>query len=369
MDAFHVAEVIAKSLFGVFSLAAIGWLIRILTDINKNQKEQIQILRDQFAERERTRDQHIAFLETQHQKETAFLERHRDSLVQQIEAEKHVLEQRMLLIEQKSRAPVTDSRTTEPEVTTPDEEPRMELAEPEKRRHDELRDLSLMFSHTIRNYLGALASHLKDMPKDPDSQQKLQRVRVVIRRINETSHALGAVSDEGVRRIEQVTVDEVLRRAVERFDSGELKITVEESIRALPTIETDPLILEMIFTELLRNAAFHASKSEVFINGASSAGTVSIRIINEVTRGVRPEELTGFFEGQVLSNTFGYGLHMVKHLTETLAGRSGALIENGDVTNFIMEIKLPIIMKDRGKPNEGMHTDVGRRAPSHAGDA
>jgi signal transduction histidine kinase len=363
MDYLQVAETIAKGLFGLCSLGAVAWLIKILTDINKNQREQIQILRDQYAEREKTKDQHIAFLESHHEKEKAFLERQRDSLTEQIDGEKRLLEQRMLLLEERYRQQGNQVFVaySAHDVSTP--KGIRVLQPPSRAKEDEFRDLSLMFSHNIRSQLGALAAILRNFPPSHGGLEEVERLREITARLNDTGHALGAVSDRAVRKTANVNILETLERAVAKEDHRDVTVKIEDTIRNLPDIESDPNLLDMVFSELLSNAAVHAAKPEVVIRGKATMESVSIAFINEIAHDILPESLTGFFkEPSFHPKHFGYGLYLVKHLTDTLAGQTEALIEKGDRTHFVVEVTLPHKQQKEETQQSG-RGDAKDRAP------
>lgn len=348
MNFYNIIESVGKIAFGIASLGLVGYLIKLLTEINRNQKEHNQLIKDQFQEREKTRDQEIAFLKVQHQKETEFMRLQKESLTENMESEKRILEQRISLLQEQMRleAPDEDKQLAIGNTNIAQEvSKQLDSQEAETKPSqaiEAMQRMSLLWAHNLKNSLISLSLEVESlMTKDVVGRQEMNRLLQYVRQLNTISHAIGSTSDRAVSRIESVSIQEIFHRALSQFRNSKLVVKEEASIATLPAVITDPFLLEQTLAEIIRNAEVHGANACIFLGARVDVDTIHLQISNDLTPNVSPDSLIDLFRIGSRPDKVGYGLWMVRQMICSLGGDITVSVGGEATRRFTVELILP----------------------------
>jgi signal transduction histidine kinase len=336
MDLYNTIQSIGKIAFGVASLGLVAYLIKLLTEINRNQKEHNLLIKDQFQEREKTRDQQIDFLKLQHQKEADLIRMRADSMVAGMESEKRILEQRILLLQEKMRleAPADTLPSLHTQGANTAQQDSSQSPSPAERSTqlalEAMHAISLSSAHSLKNSLISLSRGLESlMAREQIGKEEIGKLLQDVRQVDAISHLLGSTSDMTVTRNRPINVLAILNRAL---STSTLNLYLDAP-GSLPVTITDPLLLEHVFQEIIRNAEIHAPNRDLFVEARINRDTIHMRFSNELS----PDAPSKQPAGQAI------GLFLIKTMIGVLGGDTKVTVEQKPMRRFSLEISLPRI--------------------------
>jgi signal transduction histidine kinase len=322
MDISSILDIVGKLAFGIGSVGLFVYLVKLLTQINQNQKEYNQILKEKFLERERTRDQEISFLKGHYEKESEFMRRQQEALTMNMESEKRLLEQRILLLQEGHRLGVSESvRTEESEQKTFHAVQQGELkgstVTTENESANTAQKTSLYWAHSLKDSLISMSQEAERLGDDGvRNYEEWLLLYKYIAQLNRISHGIGSGADRALIRVRPIRIQDVLQRSMANLGEIDLIIRIDDSVVDLPLILTDPLLLEHILTELLTNAVEHGEGKEISIRGELDQQLVNLTLSNRVARFFSPPENTAL-------SRFArpFGLSVVETMAHSLGGK------------------------------------------------
>lgn len=208
-----------------------------------------------------------------------------------------------------------------------------------------------MVGHDIRNPLTAITGAVylakKDLPKVPDSQAK-EQLKKNIELIGEQTVYINKIVDDLQDyarplnpEIKEVALEQTLQFALSAIKPSD-KITVECSTEGKLKLKTDPLYLQRILINLFNNAVDAMSNGgKLTIKASSKDGKVIISV-EDTGEGIPEEVRRKMFTPLITTKAKGqgFGLAVVKRLTEALSGTINVESEVGKGTKFIIELPL-----------------------------
>ncbi|HCW07056.1 MAG TPA: hypothetical protein DGG95_06795 [Cytophagales bacterium] len=209
-------------------------------------------------------------------------------------------------------------------------------------------------SHDIKGPLARLIGlcnvALLDV-SDPKAKQYLTKLSETSKNLSEIFERLRTVSDinAAVLTVEKIHFTEMIKRVKSRLKvlEGFNEITFKEKIEPVE-FESDPMLLETIFNNLLENAVKFQKKSTQFnkfieIIVKRSDGTLQISFIDNGI-GIQEKndsELFSMFTNAALEHkTIGLGLYIVKQCAAKLNGNVRIVPNSNQYTEF--ELTLPL---------------------------
>lgn len=221
--------------------------------------------------------------------------------------------------------------------------------------------LSSLFAHEVRqpiasivNYAGGLKMYLKGKTKDPlveeavtEIEEQAERICGIVDRVRSY-----AKSEERVRQCVDLNV--VIGRSLEIFGKSRLAQGVEVQWRAgqAALCEADPLEIELVFVNLLRNAAAamasdKGSKTKTIGIGLEGAGGFLRVRVRDNGPAVTEEKLAALEASTQRSTSggLGLGLTICRVIVE---GHGGHLhFERAAPSGLAVEVTLPRLNEER----------------------
>jgi two-component system, LuxR family, sensor kinase FixL len=186
----------------------------------------------------------------------------------------------------------------------------------------------------IVNYASASQRYLTPLI---DQHEPLERVAQGLQRINEQANHASAVIQrlrgflrKGQRRLQRINPLQLAREAIGlcAWEAGHNQVTILEQLEdRLPDVQVDPILLQQVLLNLLRNA-IEANRerhpdtpSTVRLHLCSDGDRVSIVVLDEGP-GVAPEDLDRLFTPFYTSKPqgLGLGLSMSQGIVEGFGG-------------------------------------------------
>ncbi len=299
MDLYQILETIGKITLGVGCFGLVAWIIKLLTQVNKNQKEYISLLEKEFQEREKTREQRIASMIDIHKQEVNLLERKHELLVASIELEKRTIEQRYEMRVGKDTKIPNYSTTG---LTS--------LALDKLDDKEEWKRLSDYLSHNIKQILIPIlqqVSELREIGK-PDAT-RIEHLYDYIHDLNEQSNLLTIFSGETLTKNTQIDLMEVFKKVDTTITRGALKMVFSPPGITRVMVLAEEAMLYYALSETLENARIHGADSKVYVTITRDSGLVRVEIKNVASSCV-PD----------LAPMRGYGLLMLRKTIEAMQG-------------------------------------------------
>jgi two-component system, NtrC family, sensor histidine kinase KinB len=135
----------------------------------------------------------------------------------------------------------------------------------------------------------------------------------------------------------------------------------------LPLVRCDPVLIDLVFSNLLKNAlAYSSSGGKVTLSAAARASMVVFQV-QDTGCGIAAVHLPRVFEsffrvpGQSSDSGTGLGLALVKQIVESHGGTVGAESSVGQGSTFWFI--LPVVQENRMSPDGGKITDSGKSSP------
>lgn len=206
-----------------------------------------------------------------------------------------------------------------------------------------------MVGHDIRNPLTAITGAVylakKDLTKVPDSQAK-EQLKKNIELIGEQTVYINKIVDD-LRdyarplnpQIKEAYVEQTLQLALSAIKPSD-KITVEFSTEGKLKLKTDPLYLQRILINLLNNAIEAMPNGGKLTIKASTKEGKAIISVEDTGEGIPEEVRSKMFTPLITTKAKGqgFGLAVVKRLTEALSGTITVESVVGKGTKFIIEL-------------------------------
>ncbi|WP_198962824.1 PAS domain S-box protein [Mangrovitalea sediminis] len=227
----------------------------------------------------------------------------------------------------------------------------------------------------VVNYAGASLRYLSRLPeKGPDVDkiaEGLNRITLHANHASEVIKRLRAFLRKGQQRLQRLDVNQVIEHAVRlcQWDAAEKQVQIRPRLAGdLPDIYVDPVLLEQVLINLLRNAIeanheCHDKTSDVFIDSLrNEQGWVEVRITDQGPGfvGDSPEQLfTPFYTSK--SEGLGLGLSISRTLAEGFGGHLEAIPAEG---GLMFRCRLPAL--DYGNDER---TAADRSSPSPLTDS
>lgn len=226
-------------------------------------------------------------------------------------------------------------------------------------------ELTVGISHELRtpvaSILGYLNSLQQDWKKRPaeDVDHDLSIMKHEADRMKTILNDLLALSQSEMERLSlnlhPVSVAELVRQVVDTlaplaWNSGKVEVVTDIDNHPLPLITADPLRVEQILVNLIRNGIRHTSPGGVVSVGVcEEIGWIQIEV-SDTGEGIAPDQIAHIWEkfyragdtyNPVYQDGIGIGLTLVKELTEAMSGQVGVHSIPGQGSTFW--IKFPEI--------------------------
>ncbi len=197
--------------------------------------------------------------------------------------------------------------------------------------------------HEIRNPLGVISNavfYLKTIHADADETTK-EYLDIIMKEVAESERIVADLLDFARTKPPQkqrVKVVDLITQSLEKCKvSGD--ITVETELpETLPEVSADPLQMRQVFVNIVKNAVEAMPKGgTVWIRAAQDRGAGLLRVsFTDTGPGIPPESINKLFQPLFTTKAkgLGFGLTIVKNLTEANGGRIEAKSEPGKGTTF-----------------------------------
>jgi len=224
------------------------------------------------------------------------------------------------------------------------------------------RQLLADVSHELNTPVTAMRGYLETLSMPELQLDAATRARYLGIVANETARLEQLIGDlldlarleggGGALRLEEVPVDQLLRRVTERHERAAAEAGVSLEVLIGPgaeTIEADGTRLEQALQNLAANAIRYAPRGSVVRLTAARAGDAVTISVEDAGSGIAPEHLPHifdrFYKGDPArsdaSGGSGLGLSIVKAIVERHGGRVTAQSRQGPHGRTIFEMTLP----------------------------
>lgn len=233
---------------------------------------------------------------------------------------------------------------------------------PIQRAHEAQSRFTSDASHELRTPLAAMKTELEVALRDPDVTKEEMRELLTsnleeVDKLSKLSHTLLQLSrlDHSAIKKERVSLDDVVREVIERYDKTSSRISLTPHSKPLFVLAHKESITELV-TILVDNAIKYSdagSVIDVTLKKQNRKGTLSI---SNSGKGIKPEDLPHIFERFYRADAsrtggsksgYGLGLSLAKQIVELHEGDLTASSAPGALTTFT--VSLPIFSKDKAK--------------------
>ncbi|HSV49493.1 MAG TPA: ATP-binding protein, partial [Candidatus Acidoferrales bacterium] len=210
-----------------------------------------------------------------------------------------------------------------------------------------------MIGHDIRNPLQSIIGELflaKDelqtLPKSETQKNLLDSVNYIEEQtlyINKIVTDLQDYAKPLTPILQDINLEQTIREAIVSLDiPNNIKVTVSV-LKPLPTMKTDPSFLTRILSNLIRNGiqAMEETGGELNLNTFPRENSI-ILAISDTGGGIPDDVKERLFKPlfTTKSKGQGFGLAVVKKLTEALGGSVSFETKIGKGTTFVVELPL-----------------------------
>jgi PAS domain S-box-containing protein len=210
-----------------------------------------------------------------------------------------------------------------------------------------------MIGHDIRNPLQSIIGELflakDELAKLPDNQEKkcvLDSVNYIEEQtfyINKIVTDLQDYAKPPSPTLQEINLENVMRE-METFLDAPKNITITLAVpKPIPTIKTDGSYIKRILSNLVRNGiqAMEEAGGEITLSAFTRESSIIIAV-SDTGVGIPPEAQDRMFKPlfTTKSKGQGFGLAVVKKLTEALGGSVSYETKLGGGTTFIVELPL-----------------------------
>lgn len=217
------------------------------------------------------------------------------------------------------------------------------VAETEKLRSS----LLSAVSHELRTPLTAIMGSAETLMRAKPGDSLLENIRDEAQRLSGLVHNLietTRLESGAALRKEAFPLEEIVGAALERCAKALGGTKVEADLpENLPLVPMDPVLMELVFVNLLENAARHAPGAAVEITARERMETLEIAVA-DAGPGLRPDDLERVFEkfyrAGAAPGGAGLGLAICKAVVEAHGGAIRA--ENGPAGGAVFRLTLPL---------------------------
>lgn len=173
-------------------------------------------------------------------------------------------------------------------------------------------------SHELRTPLAVIQTScelLLNQQWPAEQQQRLEQIQHSSRQMNQLISTLLAMSrEQHLGQTENIKLAGVLEQLVLNLSPLLDGNSIELELQVAPDLEVqlNPVLLQMVLTNLLQNAFLHSAAGTIFI----SADSQQLLIQNPVHDDDQPTELTALFAKGRQSSGYGLGLGIVQRLCQ-----------------------------------------------------
>ena len=173
-------------------------------------------------------------------------------------------------------------------------------------------------SHELRTPLAVIQTScelLLNQQWPAEQQQRLEQIQHSSRQMNQLISTLLAMSrEQHLGQTENIKLAGVLEQLVLNLSPLLDGNSIELELQVAPDVEVllNPVLLQMVLTNLLQNAFLHSAAGTIFI----SADSQQLLIQNPVHDDDQPTELTALFAKGRQSSGYGLGLGIVQRLCQ-----------------------------------------------------
>jgi signal transduction histidine kinase len=220
----------------------------------------------------------------------------------------------------------------------------------------EERQSLLGFSHDLRNPLAVLDAAIEYVrekadalgPEGPSLAEDMKGSVTTMKRL--VASLMSVQTERSLlvksvpKAIEVPTIADRLRRRVKALAHGQdVRATVFSTREAPASIETDPVVFDRIFDNILANAVKYTPRGSIVVEVGGTPGYLVIKV-SDTGRGIEPEQLEKVFSPRGSDpsgrapDSYGVGLSVVVQLLGQMGGRLEVMSKPGVGTTLWVHI-------------------------------
>jgi len=202
--------------------------------------------------------------------------------------------------------------------------------------------------NVVSNAAGLIEMIVKEKETDPKMTKSIELLKAGVEQTVKVINRLMGSIREPKMEFEKVYIPQQMVMIMSKIDipkNVQLVVENREVIAQLPPVVADPIQLERVFLNLLKNAIEAMPKGgTVTIRPSINNGYIKIEFTDTGT-GIPPELLESIFKplftSKAESGGTGLGLSVCKTIIEAHGGTIEVKSEKGKGANFIVQIPLP----------------------------